>query len=85
MFKEFENNKENTALVFANMEDGDFSEIKDSNGEEISLGSNHAYSVIDSNNDTVTLVNPWDTSEEITINKEELFSLDSFKVYSPNV
>ncbi len=85
MFKEFENDKENTALVFANMEDSDFSEIEDSNGEEISLGSNHAYSVIDSNDDSVTLVNPWDTSEEITINKEELFSLDSFKVYSPNV
>jgi len=75
-----------TAIVFANMEldaDGNVtsSEVKDMNGEVIDLPQQHAYSVTAVTEDTVTISNPWDTSEELTFNRDELYKLDNFKFY----
>lgn len=81
----FENDKENTAVVFENGDTKQYTEVKNSNGDNAYLVGSHAYSVIDVNDDTVTLVNPWNTAEEIEVNRQELLNLDDYTVYQSNV
>lgn len=81
----FENDKENTAVVFENGDNKQYTEVKNSNGNNAYLVGSHAYSVVDVNDDTVTLVNPWNTAEEIEVNRQELLNLDDYTVYQSNV
>lgn len=81
----FENDKENTAVVFENGDNKQYTEIKNSNGDSAYLVGSHAYSVVDVNDDTVTLVNPWNTAEEIEVNRQELLNLDDYTVYQSSV
>lgn len=47
--------------------------VKDINGEEILLANeSHAWSIKSVQDDTITIVNPWDSKEEITVEKEEI-------------
>ncbi len=81
----FENDKENTAVVFENGDAKRYTEVRNPNGNNAYLVGSHAYSVVDVNDDTVTLVNPWNTAEEIEVNRQELLNLDDYTVYQSSV
>jgi len=49
-------------------------------GEETELINTHGYSVKSVDNDTVTIVNPWDTSKEIRISREDF--VENFYIQS---
>ena len=68
LFDNYEQDKNSSALVFANMEQA----------EDGTVGTS---TVTDVEGDVVTLANPWDTSKELKFEKEELYKLDSFKLY----
>lgn len=55
--------------------------IKDINGDEIRILGYHVYSVKDVNNDNITLVNPHDSSKEITISVYLLLFLEVIITY----
>ena len=44
--------------------------VKDINGEEVKLPCSHSYAIKNVSENTVTVVNPWDSSEEIVLPKE---------------
>ncbi len=82
----YEQDKNSKSLVWANMEDYEsdedfYSKVKDVNGNEIELAKQHAYAVSNVEGDVITLVNPWNTGEEMKFNKEELFDLDNYQLY----
>lgn len=86
LFDNYEQDKDSNALVFANMEKEDDgtvgnSTVTDVDGNKVELPQVHAYAVTDVEGDVVTLANPWDTSKELKFEKEELYKLDSFKLY----
>lgn len=49
--------------------------LKDINGKEHKIGDNHAYSIKAVSDDTVTVINPWDSSDEIVITREQYLAL----------
>ncbi len=73
MLDELENNPENYAMTtsFDGTENGGSYTVQDVNGKPVELVTNHAWSVKSVSGDTVTIVNPWDSSIEYTIPKSE--------------
>lgn len=64
-------NGKNVALTFSwNCTQQDEISIKDINGEEVSLIGEHAYAIKDATSDTITVINPWDSSKEIKMSRE---------------
>ena len=59
----------------------EFGIVDDINGNKVKLVGNHAYSVKYATTDTVTVVNPWDTSKEITLSRDVF--LNSFTCVYP--
>ena len=57
--------------------------ILDINNKEIELIASHAYAVKSATNDTITIVNPHDSSVQLTFNKDDLLNLDGldFQAY----
>ncbi len=49
---------------------GDSSTVKDVNGEEVYLPTNHAYALKSIENNVVTITNPWNSNKEITLDKK---------------
>ena len=49
--------------------------IKDINGDKIKLVGRHAYSISEINDETVTLLNPWNTGESIILSRETFENL----------
>lgn len=55
--------------------------IEDINGNKYKVGSPHAYSIKEVTDDTVTVINPWNSSEEIVISREDFLEIfDSINV-----
>ena len=86
LFDNYEQDKDLSALVFANMDKEDDgtvgnSTVTDVDGNKVELPQVHAYAITDVEGDVVTLANPWNTSKELKFEKEELYKLDSFKLY----
>ena len=59
--------------------------IPDINNNEIELDSTHAYAVKTATNDTITIVNPHDSSIELTFNKDDLLNLDGVGIQAYNL
>lgn len=55
--------------------------VKDINGKKVKLNGPHAYSVKYVDENTVTVINPWDSSKEITISRDVF--LESFEQLYP--
>ena len=49
--------------------------VKDINGDKIKLVGRHAYSISEINDETVTLLNPWNTGESIILSRETFENL----------
>ena len=49
--------------------------VKDINGDKIKLVGRHAYSISEINDETVTLLNPWNTGESIVLSRETFENL----------
>ncbi len=49
--------------------------LKDINGKEHRIGAPHAYAIKNVSDNTVTVTNPWDSSDEIVIKKEQYIAL----------
>ena len=47
--------------------------ITDKNGETINLPAMHAYGIKEFTEEYITLINPWNSSKEVCIPKEEFF------------
>ena len=60
--------------------------LKNSKGEYVSFVDNHAYSVLGSNKDEVYLVNPWDSSDILTMSRQDfnriykLIDMDAYDI-----
>ncbi len=78
LMEDFEENNDNSMLVFATMNP---ETVTDVDGNKLELIGPHAYGVSDIEDDVVTLVNPHDSSEPIKIPEENLLSLDRFYLY----
>lgn len=61
------------------MENSEDTTLNDAYGNEKVLYANHAYAVSGNDDGTVTLINPHDTSEELTFNREDLHNLPTYK------
>ena len=49
------------------------------------LFGQHAYAVKSATNDTITIVNPHDSSIELTFNKDDLLNLDGVGIQAYNL
>ena len=66
--------KNHKAIVVAGVTPLNFSELKkatDENGNNVKIERNHAYSIIDADEQYVYLANPWDTSQVIKMTHED--------------
>ena len=55
--------------------------IKDNNGKKQPLGAPHAYAIKEVTDDTVTVINPWNSKKKIVLSKEQFMGLcDSINV-----
>ncbi len=52
--------------------------VTDVNGEKINLSGPHAFSVKSADEDTVTLTDPWDSSKDIVLTREEFINSFSY-------
>ena len=53
--------------------------VKDTNGKKVKLQGQHAYTINKVTKDTVTLLNPWNTGEEIVLSRKTFENLDPKK------
>ncbi len=69
-------NDERTAFVMSLSGKEEIPDIaKDSNDEDIALIPNHAYSIVGSDDNNVYLLNPWDSSNILTVSRENFNKL----------
>lgn len=76
IYNKMEENPTNYAATISFKNAGDSLEslvVKDVNGEEVLLANeSHAWSIKSVQDDTITIVNPWDSQTEVTVEKEEI-------------
>ena len=53
----------------------DYASITDVNGKKHKIGANHAYAIKKVSDNTVTVVNPWDSGDEIVLSREQFMGL----------
>ncbi len=54
--------------------------VKDINGDKVKLAGRHAYTISEINDETVTLLNPWNTGESIILSRETFEGLKNCHV-----
>lgn len=76
IYNQIESNPTSYAATISFKNEGDSQEslvVKDINGEDVLLANeSHAWSIKSVQDDTITIVNPWDSTEEVTVEKEEI-------------
>ena len=76
IYNQLEENPSNYVATISFKNAGDSLEslvVKDINGEEVLLANeSHAWSIKSVQDDTITIVNPWDSQTEVTVEKEEI-------------
>lgn len=76
IYNKIEENPTNYAATISFKNAGDSLEslvVNDVNGEEVLLANeSHAWSIKSVQDDTITIVNPWDSQTEVTVEKEEI-------------
>ena len=80
--KEFVTNLENESLSSNTVGQMAFDKsikVKDTNGKKVKLQGKHAYTINKVTKDTVTLLNPWNTGEEIVLSRQTFENLDPKK------
>ena len=73
VLEQFKKNGKNLALGAAT-NDGDRN-ATDINGKKVKLSGNHGYSIKKYDGQNVTVINPWDSSKEIILSKEEFLKV----------
>ncbi len=69
----FQNNPDSTAMscsIKGGDNDNSFITVKDASGRNVKLYNAHAYAVKSVDDDTVTLVNPWDSTQDIVLSRD---------------
>ncbi len=72
--EEFKANNNESLAVCADIQ-GENKEATDIYGNKINLAGGHAYSIKNYDGKNVTVINPWDSSEEIVLSKEEFLRI----------
>lgn len=68
MFKKYEESESKNFCMTADATKS--SKVKDINGQEVKIAGSHAYSIKSVDKDSVTVVNPWNTEQEICLSKK---------------
>lgn len=78
-----ENLNNNTAVIygFGHQETGDV-QVIDTNGQKHNMPDRHAYSVMNADENSITLINPHDSSTKITLDWDEFEKMNDGEFYS---
>jgi len=73
---EFQQNGNQDMILTADLSNlaESYAEAKDVNGNDIKIYTQHAYAIKEVTDDTVTVINPWDSNEEIKISRDTFYN-----------